>query len=132
MALIGNKVLEKDLRDYLTSQGFFGRSAQFSNVRLAALQRLGWLQVFTFDVRAKHESAGWRGLLGACLDDERSKLFEVVVGEDPVPREGAISKWSQGLITKRTGDPLHPVAVALLGLFVVVFVFVICSAIAQS
>ena len=132
MPLIGNKVVEKDLRDYLSKLGYYGRTAQFSNLKLVAVQRPGWLQVFSFDVRAKHESAGWTDLHGACLDDERYKRFEVVLDEAAELRDVTISEWSQGLITNRRDSSLHPVAVGLLGLFVVVSCLVLCSVIAQS
>ena len=64
MAAIGNKVTEKDIRDHLTANGYYGRSAEIRGLNLVAVQRPGWLQVFSFDLRAKDVDGDWRELFG--------------------------------------------------------------------
>jgi hypothetical protein len=51
--VFGNRVTEKDIRNWLDENGFFGNSAQLHDLELHALKRPGWLQVFRFDVLAK-------------------------------------------------------------------------------
>ncbi len=51
MPIIANKCTEKDLRDYLSQNGYFGRSAKFLKLDLAAIERPGWVQVYKFHVR---------------------------------------------------------------------------------
>lgn len=98
MPLIGNKVTEKDIRDYLTENGYYGRTAKIVDLKLVAVQRPGWLQVFRFDLRAKQQDGDWVELFGTCRDDEAAKLFEVSLSQDATARDLQIEAWSDGLI----------------------------------
>ena len=76
-ALISNRSTEKDLRDFLSEQGYYGRSARFLQLELAAIERPGWVQIFEFQVQAKQQNGEWEELFGVCRSDERHDLLEV-------------------------------------------------------
>ncbi len=104
-SLIGNKAAEKDIRDWLASQNFCGRSAQFSEVELHAIKRPGWLQVFRFEVRVRDESNHWHQLFGAMRADERYGEPQIMVTLLAADRNMQLNEWSATLITMRTRDP---------------------------
>lgn len=94
---ITNRVTEKDLRDYLSTDGYYGRSARIHELELVAVQRPGWVQVFRVQVEAKHEETGWTELFGVIRDDERNG-FEAQMFSNPADRDAAMSRLSEGLI----------------------------------
>jgi hypothetical protein len=49
----GDRELEHAIRRHLSANGHYGGTAKLQNVRLAAVQRPGWLQVYRFDVVAR-------------------------------------------------------------------------------
>ena len=73
--MIGNRVTEKDLRDWLTEQGFAGQFAKLNELELHAIEPPGWVQVFRFCVdmrsRGKEEPRPLETYWGIILDDER-------------------------------------------------------------
>ncbi|MFH5803186.1 hypothetical protein [Alienimonas sp. DA493] len=106
MPLIGNKILEHDLRAWLDEQGHYGRSAEVEELELVAVQRPGWVQVFRFRVRAKNRETGeWDALRGLARDDERAKrradrtAYRLTL--DDAAHEAAFAEWSDGLLTLR-------------------------------
>ena len=122
MPLIGNKVIEKDLRGYLTEQGYCGETAQFASLELAAIQRPGWLQVFTFEVRVKEiHTSDWKELLGVCRDDERFDQFDVVLNEDHSVRDAKFNEWSADLIRHDCPAARHWLRTVLLVIFLAIF-----------
>jgi hypothetical protein len=129
MPLIGNKVTEKDIRDYLTANGYYGRSAVVRDLKLTAVQRPGWIQVFQFEVRAKSVEDGWHELFGTCRDDESAEEFNVFLSPNQSERDEQASAWSEGLLTTAKRER-HWIEVALLGLFVAVMSLAIFGAIA--
>lgn len=48
-----NRVTEKDIRQWLDANGFFGRSAEITDLELHAIKRPGWRQVFRFTAKSK-------------------------------------------------------------------------------
>ena len=100
-SLIGNKGAEKDIRDWLSTQSFCGKTAQFSEVELHAIKRPGWLQVFRFEVRARMNNDQWMQLFGAMRADERYGEPQIIVSPDQDGRDVQLEKWSKTLITKR-------------------------------
>lgn len=152
MPLIGNKVVEKDLREYLNAHGYSGHSAVLRDVNLVAIQRPGWTQIFSFRVRAKavlDENAldddvdepddavssdvghGWHEFYGACLDDERYGRFDVVLCADRAARDAEIAAWSGDEMIQLERTPLSWLQVGLLCLFVLVMAFTLLSALVQ-
>ena len=49
----GDRDMELAIRKHLSENGFFGGTAKLQNVRLVAVQRPGWLQVFRFEATAR-------------------------------------------------------------------------------
>lgn len=99
--MIGNRVTEKDLRDWFSERGFCGCSARFEELELHAIQRPGWLQIYRFTALVA-DAEGQRALFyGAAKDDERFKLFEVKIFREVEGQRECLSRWSAGLIVQR-------------------------------
>lgn len=102
MPLIGNKVAEKDLRDWLQKNGYFGRSATIEDLELIAVRRPGWEQVFRFRARAKRQDRDeWDDLRGLIRDDERHGTT-VRLTRDEAEFDALLAEWADGLIMLRT------------------------------
>ena len=100
-SLIRNRSAEKDIRDWLSKEGWCGRTAECAEVELHAIKRPGWLQIFRFEVRARNANDEWLQLFGAMRADERYGAPTVMVDLDPEERDKQLADWSQNLITKR-------------------------------
>lgn len=102
MPLIGNKVAEKDLRDWLSSNGYFGRTATIAQLDLVAIRRPGWEQVFRFVARAKRQDRDeWDDLRGLIRDDERHGT-SIQFTRDDAEYDALLERWSEGLILLRS------------------------------
>lgn len=99
-SFIGNKSTEKDIRDWLSQNGFLGKSADFAEIELHAIKRPGWLQVFRFDVRVKDAQREWQHLFGAVRCDERYGNPKMCVSRDLDERDSQLAEWSENLITQ--------------------------------
>lgn len=97
MPLIGNKVTEKDIRDHLSLNKYYGRTAEFHELELHAIQRPGWIQIFRFHIRAKHVETGWQELFGVVRDDERNRT-DIHLFEEEEERNELMAELSQDLI----------------------------------
>ena len=108
----GDHEMETTIRKHLTQNGFFGGTARLRNVRLVAVQRPGWLQVFRFDatVRVRPEdedhdgvspAAEYREVFGLVKDDIRHKVNTVRFFEQEEERIELFARWSDGLICLR-------------------------------
>lgn len=104
MALISNKCTEKDLREYLTKTGYYGRSAQFLKLELAALERPGWVQVFEFHVRVKEHDGPWTEHFGLCRTDERHDVFEVQMFSEEDRQRQTLRHDACEMITHERGE----------------------------
>ena len=101
--LIRNGTTERDIRDWLTRNGYYGQSAKFEEVELHAIKRPGWLQVFRFSVTAKSaEEDQWHDLFGVVRDDERYRRFEIEVFHRKHERNKLLTDWSEGMIVRRS------------------------------
>lgn len=91
------------MRGFLSEQGFCGDSAKFSNVRLAAIQRPGWQQIFVFKVDAKvrEPAAEYGPLFGLVRQDERYDRLEIRVFRAQQERNALFEEWSRDLIRVR-------------------------------
>lgn len=104
---IGDRDLELLLRARLKAGGYYGDSARFSNIRLVAIQRPGWVQVFSFTATAKavssdHEQdAALETLMGLVRQDERRNKTDVEFFSDSEQRRRLFREWSADLITLR-------------------------------
>ena len=104
--------MEIAIRKHLTENGYFGQMAKLRNVRLVAVQRPGWLQVFRFEATARvscvrendnipDPEAEYHELYGLVRDDIRHKINVVRVFEDEHERRSLFTRWSEGLICLR-------------------------------
>lgn len=122
---IGNRVTEKDVRQWLDAQGWAGRSAKIDHLELHAIQPPGWVQVFRFQVEVvpafkpdAHENdhepeqptalqpSTTRTFFGAVRDDERRKgsPTKIWIFDDQEEQTQKLAKLSEGLITLRNGQ----------------------------
>lgn len=108
----GDHDMETAIRKHLSVNGYFGRTAKLRNVRLVAVQRPGWLQVFRFEAtvrvapeRSKDEipdpEAEYHELYGLVRDDIRHKINVVRVFKSSSERHALFAHWSEGLICLR-------------------------------
>ena len=101
-SLIGNKTAEKDIRDWLSTNGWYGNSAEFTELELHAIKRPGWLQVFRFSCNVKSRSDTRTVLHGVMRDDERFKRTEINAFESLNAQRRLLNQWSEGLIVTRS------------------------------
>lgn len=131
--LVGNKTAEKDIRDWLSNNHWYGNGAKFIELELHAIQRPGWLQVFRFTAEAKSTSGERQTLFGVLRDDERFKKIDVEVFDNQKLRDDLLKEWSACLISagstnskahRSDGDspPFFTNVSELLGCFLVVAV----------
>lgn len=143
-----NRVTEKDVRTWLDRNGFFGRSAEISDLELHAIQRPGWKQIFRFTVDAKPKlvqaDSGSEDAdgpedqdlprvvrYGVVLDDQRKRTeaeqTQVVVFESMGERDEELEELSVGMLTCSAGQNG-----GLYVLAIVVFAFVVVSLVLGS
>ena len=121
MQLISNKCVEKDIRDWLSQNGYFGNSAKIRELELHAIKRPGWLQVFRFTVEAKTRGGQWIKLHGSARDDERYQDLKIKVFTAKQQQQQLLSEWSSGLIRRQSSHSDEVMSIPMMGLFVVVF-----------
>jgi hypothetical protein len=108
----GDHEMELMIRRHLTDNGFFGGTAQLRNVRLVAVKRPGWLQVFRFDATVRvrpaegacvgvEPAAEYREVFGLVKDDIRHQGNSVRFFEEEQERRELFTLWSEGLICLR-------------------------------
>lgn len=107
---VGDREMELKIRRHLSDHGYFGSTARFRAVRLVAVQRPGWVQVFRFEVTARvnpGETEGadpepvYHDLFGLVQDDARKDRCHVRVFSDEKQRSELFTHWSDGLICLR-------------------------------
>ena len=107
----GDHEMENNIRRHLTQNGYFGNSAKFKAVRLVAVQRPGWLQVYRFEVTARVDpktpeeeltpDPEYRTLFGLVREDRRHHESKVRVFSVEEERMSLFRQWSDGLICLR-------------------------------
>jgi hypothetical protein len=107
----GDRDMEVAIRKHLNREGFYGGTAKVQHLRLVAVQRPGWLQVFRFEavarVRAEGDADGpdadaeYRTLYGLVRDDFRHNLSDIRVFARESERRNLFTRWSDGLICLR-------------------------------
>lgn len=140
---IGNRVTEKDVREWLDAQGWAGRSAKIDHLELHAIQPPGWVQVFRFQIDvvpafkpeideealqpepASNDPTTPRTFFGAVRDDERQKSSptKIWIFDDQEEQSEKLSELSEGLITLRngqTGDGILPLLIIFVGFVLLV------------
>ena len=124
----GDRDMELAIRKELTENGFYGGTAKIKNVRLVAVQRPGWLQVYRFEATARVQPAGptmaqdsesveptdespdaepeYCDLFGLVRDDIRHKIHNVRLFQDQNGRRELFARWSEDLICLRGAQGL--------------------------
>ena len=120
-AWTGDREMELSIRRHLNENGYFGNGAKITGVRLCAVQRPGWVQVYRFDVSAKrrvdedaidsiaesevHVDDGDRRdeLFGLIKDDARGKVTRIRVFTDAELRRELFEDWADGLLRTSRG-----------------------------
>lgn len=106
----GDHDMEVAIKKHLTANGYYGGSVELRNVRLVAVQRPGWLQVFRFEARAKVKPAETDGpepeaiyeeLFGLVREDARKNDTRIRVFADSEQRKELFLRWSEDLIQLR-------------------------------
>ena len=100
--LIRNRSAEKDIREWLSSQGMCGRTAEFCEVELHAIQRPGWLQIFQFEVKVRNANKEKLHFYGAMRSDERYGKPKIAVSLNVEQRDVQLEDWSRNLISKKS------------------------------
>ncbi len=111
----GDHEMELAIRKHLTKNGYYGGTVQLRNVRLVAVQRPGWLQVFRFEATARRRAEETDGpdpepvyeeLYGLVQDDIRHKITRVRVFQNQAERKELFLLWSEDLIQLRGAQGL--------------------------
>jgi len=115
--IIGNRVAERDIRDWLNEHGYIGNSAQIEDLELHAISRPGWIQVFRFRASVKQRSsesdpeisAERREYFGVSRDDERKttgRKTEVILLSNAEQQREQLVIWSADLIVRSSANSL--------------------------
>ena len=114
---VGDKDMELAIRKQLTAKGYFGNTAKLRNVRLVAVQRPGWLQVFRFEATARvnpsHEYAEadetpiYHELFCLVREDARKNETTVAAFQSEDDRRERFREWSEDLICLRGAQGLN-------------------------
>lgn len=102
---VGDRDLELALRSHLTKEGFYGDSAKFERVKLVAVQRPGWVQVYTFAVNVRsrlNEEMPSEKFFGIVRLDERKERVEPRLFSRTSEQQKQLDEWSEGLIRLRS------------------------------
>lgn len=114
----GDRELELAIRRHLTDNGHYGGMAKLQNVRLAAVQRPGWLQVYRFDAVARvipalledddgpEPPAVHAQLYGLVREDARHHQTTIRTFDSVQARRELFAQWSAGMIQLRSGRSL--------------------------
>ena len=111
--------MEIAIRKHMTDTGFYGQSAKIQNVRLIAVQRPGWLQVYRFEAMVRMKPQGveaedsqsqpqYRHVSGLVKDDIRFRVQTVRTFTSERDRRACFADWSEGLICLRGAQGLAP------------------------
>jgi hypothetical protein len=130
----GDADMEREIRRHLSINGYFGGSAKLRCVRLAAVERPGWVQVYRFEATARvaepdadrtssrpialmtagdrftggdpSEPAVYHELFGLVREDHRRDQTAVRVFASDQQRRELFDRWSDGLVQLRGGRAL--------------------------
>ncbi len=103
---VGDRDMELAIRRRLSSLGYRGQGAKLSGVRLAAIKRPGWLQLYQFDAAVRNSNETFD--VAQQSDNEELRLFGIVsldsrtqaqpiveCFEQPHRRAHAIDAWKK-------------------------------------
>jgi len=109
---ISDSDLERSLRAHLCGRGYYGDSAKFLAFRLVAIQRPGWLQVFSYCVEARVATGEHSAvppaerevvkLFGLVRQDERYRRCDIEIFRNASERYALYNRWTEDLIRLRS------------------------------
>ncbi len=109
---ISDSDLERSLRAHLTGRGYYGDTAKFLTFRLVAIQRPGWLQVFSYSVEARVANSTNAStdsaerevvkLFGLVRQDERYRRCDIEIFRNAAERHALYNRWTEELIRLRS------------------------------
>lgn len=111
----GDHDMEVAIKKHLSANGYYGGSAKLQNVRLVAVQRPGWLQVYRFEVVARIQvdqtegpepEAVYENLFGLVREDARKSQTSIRVFKRSDQRRELFLRWSEDLIQLRGAQGL--------------------------
>ena len=125
---VGNRVTEKDIRDWLDENGFVGRTAKIRELELHAIKRPGWVQVFEFYLSARlrpsesetttiqefdsSSDTDWIERFGVVLDDERNRTQElrtqIWLFENQSDQQNKLEEVSEGMLVRNSPTNMLP------------------------
>lgn len=96
---VGDRDMELAIRDALTRDGLRGKAAKISKVRLVAVKRPGWLQIYSFDAVWVEDAVETPSppVFGLVRQDERYNRTEVRIHTSVTARNQLLRQWSEGL-----------------------------------
>lgn len=103
---------EKDILDYLSSQGFDQTSTTLRDVELVGIKHPGWLQVFTFTV-STYDDEVRNTLFGVLRDDQRA-TSEFFLLETEAEQRQVVERLTDGLVTRNRRPVSNGIRVALI------------------
>ncbi|QGJ71239.1 Hypothetical protein PBC10988_29430 [Planctomycetales bacterium 10988] len=97
---VGDRDLELAIRKQLREESYGSELASIRHVRLAAVERPGWVQVYEFQIETKTKEKTPVLLFGLAHDDGR-KQTKVRLFPTEEARKMQFDQWSEGLITRK-------------------------------
>ena len=106
----GDREMEQRIRRHLSEHGYYGNTATLRRVRLSAVARPGWVQVYQFSANARvrppeTDAADpppvYAELYGVIRDDARGGQTKLRVFQSEPERRELFDRWSEGLIRTR-------------------------------
>lgn len=109
----GDRDMEIAIRKHLDEQGVYGRTARLQRVRVVAMKRPGWIQIYRFEAIARvvQDEDAEEGLVeerfffGLVRDDGRAHS-QVVTFVSAEGRAVLFREWSDGMICLRGTEGL--------------------------
>ncbi len=97
---VGDRHLDVAIRDALRREGFGVHLAKIRDVRLAAVERPGWVQVYTFWVETTDPQREPLEVYGVSLNDGRQTGTEVFLTPSESQRDACFVEWSMGMTVR--------------------------------
>jgi hypothetical protein len=134
---LGNRVTEKDIRQWLDDNELQGNSAQINDLELHAIKRPGWVQLYRFSLKVRSSTEGsesdskpiWLERTGVVLDDERIRnpglKTQVWIFESGQQQIEKLEELSSDMLTCRTGQ--NGQVLTMVGLFFLLIMIAMMS-----
>lgn len=97
---IGDRDAELAIRQALKKEGLRGDSAKITNMKLVAVRRPGWSQLYAFDASVNIgtiEQPEMRNYFGLMKQDERYNKADVCVLQNAFARKKQFEEWADGM-----------------------------------